>query len=164
VQPADEFGVFLSQIRERAVGERDHRGTVIIFGTIRLGIGDDRVEPEPIQVGHERFERRRSILVTPSSGTALVETDGNSIVTTRLKAFCDRQHHPCQHGHRWRLKTEGRCVRRDGIAMLRASDVTTTANFYGEEAGVTHALKMWSHRVRVKRQGLRNVSSRKRPG
>ena len=149
--------MLFGEIGERTIREGDH-GRVSIIGTV----GDQRVEAEPIEIGHERFERGRRMLIRPRAGRPFGATDDFGVVGARLESRRHRQHHPGEDGHRGWLEAERWRMRRNRIAVLGPADVTAAADLHLEQAGLTHAFEVRSYGVGVQPERVGDVGRRER--
>ncbi len=81
MEPANEFRVLLGQLFERAVGERNNSLCIVIKFVIgRAGgpvhrVGDEWVEAQPIEIGNERLECRRCIVIRTRSVPTFLRTN-----------------------------------------------------------------------------------------
>ena len=156
VQATDELGMLGGDVGERAVGEGDDRRVVVV------AVGDDRVEAETVEVGHQGLEAGGCVEVRDGTSTTLVPADILGITATGTEAISQAQNHPCQHRHgRW-LETERRRTRRHRVPMLRPPELAPRVGLDVDEADVAHPLEVRTHGVGVEAQRVGDIGGGER--
>ncbi len=110
---ADQLGMRLGQLAERAVGE-GHEGVVTV-----VDARDGRVEPERVELAHQCLQARSRLGWRRGVGPALLAPDLGGVVAGRAGRRRQAQEHAGQERERRRLEPERRGVGRQRVAVLR---------------------------------------------
>ena len=139
-------------------------GSIVVVGAL----GDERVEPEAVEVGHERFERRRGVLVAARRGRPL-----RSRPTASASSALALSAPPSRSTMRASIGIVGGSSPSDGasagdrVAVLRTADIAAAADLDVEQTGLAHAFEVGAYGVGVQSERFGDVGGgqrSRRPG
>ena len=119
-----------------------------------VALGDDRVEPEAVEVVDERLQRRREGGVAGGPAGAFGLADGEGVGGLAPSRSAIVQHHPGEHRHGRRFEAERRRLGGERVAVLRAADLAAAVGRDVEQADLAHPVEVRAHRVGVQAQRL----------
>src|SRR6266540_2667262 len=157
VQVADELGVRLGELAERAVQELDARAT------LRRAVAglDRRLEAEPVELALERTQTAARAGTTTRFDTPGAARVGG-VVGLGTDTLGERGQQPGEQCVRGRVEAEPGCPRCEEVEVLRATDGAAVHGLDVDEAGVPEPLEVEADRVGVDAERVGEVLRRER--